>query len=261
MQVIDLTDEHKELYFLCLEDWSDEIREAGDHKACWYEKMKDKGLGVKLALDDRGEVGGMIQYVPVEYSPADGQDLYFISCTWVHGYKKGRGNFQKRGMGKALLCAAEEDVRQRGAKGIAAWGAALPFWMKASWYKKQGYRKADSLKGAVLLWKSFTDDAQPPKWIRPKQKPKAGSDKVLVTAFYNGVCPAQNMVLERAKRAASTFGEQVEFQEICTFDRQVFLEWGIFDGLFINGKALRTGPPPSYRKIHRAIEKQVKKKR
>ncbi|MFH1943290.1 MAG: hypothetical protein ABIL68_14405 [bacterium] len=67
MKIIDLKDEHKKSYFLCLEDWSDEIKEAGDHKACWYEKMKDKGLCVKLAQDDNGNVGGMIQYMPIQY--------------------------------------------------------------------------------------------------------------------------------------------------------------------------------------------------
>ena len=97
MKIIDLGKENEDLYFKCLEDWSDDMKEAGGHKACWYEKMKDKGLGVKLALDDAGEVGGMIQYLPIDYSPAEGVDLYFIPRIWVHGYKKGRGNFQKKG--------------------------------------------------------------------------------------------------------------------------------------------------------------------
>ena len=68
MNIIDLADKHNQLYFACLEDWSDEMKEAGNHKELWYHKMKDKGLGVKLALDDNGEVGGMIQYVPIDYS-------------------------------------------------------------------------------------------------------------------------------------------------------------------------------------------------
>ena len=71
MKIIVLTEEHKKLYFVCLEDWSDEIKEAGDHKENWYIKMKDKGLCVKLALDDNGEVGGMIQYVPIEWGISD----------------------------------------------------------------------------------------------------------------------------------------------------------------------------------------------
>jgi hypothetical protein len=91
MQIVDLKHEYKPLYFACLEDWSDEIRETGDHKARWYEKMKERGLGVKLALDSKGVVGGMIQYVPIEVSPgAEGKDLYFVLCIWVHGHKTRR---------------------------------------------------------------------------------------------------------------------------------------------------------------------------
>jgi len=259
MKIIDLTEEHKQLYFECLEDWSDEIKEAGDHKACWYEKMKDKGLGVKLAKDDQDKIGGMIQYIPIEYSPAEGQNLYFIPCIWVHGYKKGRGNFQKKGMGKALLRAAEEDVQIRGTKGLVAWGVSMPFWMRASWYKKQGYKKVDNLKGAVLLWKPFADDAVPPRWVKPKKKPQGETGKVIVTTFHNGSCPAQGVVYERTKRAVSEFEDNVEFRGIDTSDRMVFLEWGIYNGLFINNKQVRTGPPPSYKKIRKKIAKQVKK--
>ena len=111
IEIIDLPTEYERLYFVCLEDWSEEMKEAGNHKELWYNEMKDKGLRVKLALDDNGEVGGMIQYIPIEHSFAQGSDLYFINCIWVHGYKKGRGNFQKKGLGKALLQAAENDVK------------------------------------------------------------------------------------------------------------------------------------------------------
>ena len=259
MQIIELNKENEESYFHCLEDWSDEMKEAGDHKACWYNDMKDKGLGVKLATDDNGVVGGMIQYIPVEYAPVIGNDAYFISCIWVHGYKKGRGNFQKKGMGKALLQAAEANVRAKGANALIAWGISLPFWMKASWYKKQGYSKVDSMKGAVLLWKPFIDNAEPPKWIRRKKKPQPEAGKVIVTAFLNGVCPAQSIVFERAKRASAEFGDKVEFRGIRTTDRDVFLEWGIYDGLYIDDKEVRTGPPPSYNKIMKKIAKKVKK--
>ncbi len=163
MKIIDLNEEYKSLYFVCLEDWSDEMKEAGNHKELWYNEMQGKGLRVKLALDADDRVGGMIEYMPIEYSFAEGSGLYFVNCIWVHGHKKGRGNFQKRGMGKALLHAAEEDVKRLGSQGLVAWGISMPFWMKASWYKKQGYVKVDAEKGMVLLWKPFTAEASPPK--------------------------------------------------------------------------------------------------
>jgi hypothetical protein len=185
MKVVDLSEKHEQLYFVCLEDWSEEIKEAGEHKANWYHKMKDKGLRVKLALDGSGEVGGMIQYVPIEHSFAE------------------------------------------------------------------GYKKADNQNMAVLLWKPFSGDASPPKWIREKKKPQKVPGEVTVTAFLNGWCPAQNMVFERAKRAAAEFGDNVKFRDINTFDREVFAEWGIADALFIDDKQVRTGPPPSSKKIKR----------
>lgn len=259
MKVIDLGPEHYDTYFNCLEDWSDEMKEAGNHKACWYHKFKAKGLRVKLALNDNGTVTGMIQYLPIEASVLDGKGLYFVLCIWVHGYKHGIGNFQGKGIGTALLDAAENDAKSLGAKGMAAWGLWLPFWMKASWYKKRGYIKADRDSMRLLVWKPFTHDATQPHWIRSKKAIPTHPGKVTVTAFINGWCPAQNMVYERAKRASAEFGDPVIFECIDTSDRDVFLQWGISDGIFIDGKALSFGPPLSYEKIVKKIAKKVKK--
>lgn len=258
MEIVDLGKENEQDFFLCLEDWSSDLREAGSHKADWYERNRDR-VRVKLALDDQGTVGGMIQYMPIEDSFAEGSDLYMIYCIWVHGSKKGRGNFQKRGMGRALVEAAEQDARERGVKGIAAWGISMPFFMKASWFKKRGFKPVDRQGISVLLWKPFTQEAVPPQFIKRKRKPELIAGRVSVTAFINGWCPAQNMVYERAKRAAGEFGNAVEFHGIDTSDREIFLEWGIYDGLFIDGKEVRTGPPPPYEKIERLIRKRVKR--
>jgi len=62
---------------------------------------------------------------------ADGRTLLYFSTTYYN---------QGRGIGSALLEAAENDARELGAKGMAAWGLWLPFWMKASWFKKHGYK-------------------------------------------------------------------------------------------------------------------------
>ena len=258
MDIIDLSEKYIPTYLVCLEDWSDEMKEAGDHKRQWYNEMKNKGLGVKVARENE-QIVGMIQYLPIEYSFAQGQDLYLITCIWVHGYKEGVGNFQKRGIGKALIKAAEQDIKTKGAKGVVAWGISLPFWMKAKWFKKQGYSKIDKQGMQSLLWKPFTEDVIPPKWIKKKKKPGKTQGKVNVTAFINGWCPAQNIVFERAKKASKEFGDKVVFEEINTINREIFLEWGISDGLFIDGKEVRTGPPPSYEKIKKLIAKSVKR--
>ena len=135
----------------------------------------------------------------------------------------------------------------------------MPFWMKASWFKKQGYKKVDKNGMAVLLFKPFKENFTTPKWIKEKKKPGKITGKVSVTVFINGWCPAQNLVYERTKRAVKEYGDLIVFNEVNTFDRAALEEWGISDGLFIDGKQIRTGPPPSYEKIKRKIEKRVKR--
>ncbi len=260
MEIIDLRPEHHALFARCLEDWSDEAEEGAPRREAWIAKMLDRGLRAKLAADDGGRIGGMIQYAPIEHAMADGHGLYFVHCVWVHGHKQGRGNFQHRGMGRALLAAAEDDARAHGAQGMAAWGLWLPFWMRASWFKKHGYAKADRQGMAVLLWKPFDREAQPPKWYPPARRPlPATPGKVNVVSFTNGWCMAQNVIRERAGRAAAEFGDAVAFHEIDTFTPAATAEWGRSDGLFIDGKEVRSGPPPKYETIRRLIEKRVKK--
>jgi len=259
MNIIDLNEGHESTWLNCLEDWSDEMKESGNGKKNWYSRYKDKGLRVKLALE-KEQVIGMIQYIPIEHSHVKGESLYFIYCIWVHGHKQGIGNHQHRGTGKALLQAAESDVRNLGAKGIAAWGLAMPIWMKSSWYRKQGYRVADRDGIAHLVWKPFTTEAKKPQWIKMVKKPEYRKDRVVVTAFRNGWCQVQNINCERAKKAASQFGSRVHYREIDTTEKTALEEWGISDGIFLDNKLISTGPPLTIEKIEKQINRQLRRK-
>lgn len=259
MKIIDLDQRNKPAYFHCLEEWSPDMQESGDRKSCWHQIMKDKGLRVKLAVDDDNNTVGMIQYVPIEHSHVTGKNLYFIYCIWVHGHKQGVGNCQKNGIGTLLLETAEQDALSSGASGMAAWGLAIPVWMKASWFKKHGYIKSDRDGLAVLLWKPFSDNADAPGWLKQKIKPDLIQGKVTVTSFTSGWCPAQNITHERAKRASETFGGRVVFREIDTLDPENLHRWGIADGVFIDGKPVGMGPPPSFEKISKMITKSLKR--
>jgi len=259
IRVVDLAPEHEPSYFVCLEDWPGaDLAEAGDHKARWYERARHRGLRVKLAVDDDGSIGGMIQYLPIEQAPATGRGLHFVLCIWVHGHPQGRGDRRGRGMGTALLEAAETDARALGSKGMAAWGLALPVWMRASWFRRHGYRKADRKGLAALLWKPFAADAVAPRWLAETGKrPEPVPGKVAITACLNGWCPAQNLAFERARRAAAPHGEKVELRLVDTSDRATLEAWGASDALFVDGRQVRTGPPPSKEKLARLIGKRV----
>ena len=261
MDIINLGEQEKQTYFSCLQDYSEDMLQASYVKEKWYNKMKDKGLRVKLARHESGAIAGMVQYFPIEYSWVNGKDLYFIGCIWVKGGKNGHFNFQNQGMGKALLHAAEEDAKALGAKGMVAWGTSLPVWLKAKWFKKQGYKPVDKkgFLGDVLLWKTFTDDAEAPEWIEQKKKPEKQEGKVKVTCISNGWCPAMNLSSIRAKEVAEEFGDDVVLEEVNTLDRDNMEDWGITDVLYIDGQKISTGPPPTKEKLRKKIAGKVQK--
>jgi len=259
MKIIDMTHETESQYFCCLEDWSEDFKDAGDCKQRWYNLMKDKGLKVKFVLDEKDIIGGMIQYLPVEHSIFEGVNLYVVLCIWVHGHKQGRGDYRKRGMGTALLKTAEEDARQLGADGLVTWGLIIPVFMRASWFRNKGYKVVDKSGIMRLLWKPFNEKAVPPKFRKSVKKPAKGEGKVNVTLFRTGWCQSMNITCERAKRASLDFPGKINLQEFYTSDQEVLKEWGITDALFLDDKEVMTGPPLSYDKIRKKIERRVNK--
>ena len=159
-----------------------------------------------------------------------------------------------------MLEAAEADARALGAKGMAAWGLALPVWMRASWFKKHGYRKAERSGISTLVWKPFVEDAEPPHWLsRTEKRPELVPGKVVVTACMSGWCLAQAISFERAQSVAAELGDDVIVKRVDTKDRATLLDWGESDTLWVDEKRINTGPPPSRNKLRRVIRRRVRR--
>jgi GNAT superfamily N-acetyltransferase len=260
MKIVDTSEKYFPTFACCFEEWSDEMVEAQKLRKEWYEYMKQRGMNAKIAIDDDGAVAGMIQYYPAEYSFVEGEEIYLIACIWVYGYKdKGIGFRQKKGMGKALLEAAEEDMKQKGAKAIAAWGLSQPFWMPSAFYKHFGYETAGSIGIQELVWKPLTKDVNPPKWRHVKKKPEKVPGKVTITAFLNGWCTAGLVGFNNFQKAAAEFGDEVEFKIIRTIEPEVIAEWGITDAIYIDDEEINLGPPPSYEDTVKMIRERLEK--
>ena len=91
------------------------------------------------------------------------------------------------------------------------------------------------------------------------RKPPRIADKVAVTAFINGWCPANNIVYERAKRVAEELGTDVVFESVHTTEQSAMITCGYSDCVFVDGKTVQKGPPPSYDRIYKIMAKRVKK--
>jgi N-acetylglutamate synthase-like GNAT family acetyltransferase len=258
MKIINITEQLEPQYFVCLEEWNKELAEVKAIKEKWYREMKEKGLKVRIALMDNNVTGGMIEYMPVEYSCVEGSRLYIINCIWVHGYEgKGYGNMQGRGIGTALLQSAEQDVKAMGMDGMAAWGISEKMWMNAPWFQKYGYEKVDQIDWFVLLWKPFHKDAVPPVWRKGEFTQVQVAGKVKVTAFFSGQCCSENSVYYSAKKAAREFGDKVIFEEIDMSKEENRKKYGFGWRLYINNENLFTAYPPSYQQIKVKIKEHL----
>jgi GNAT superfamily N-acetyltransferase len=251
MEVVDLEPEHEDLFLCCLKPYDAEFATGVRRKVRWYESFRGHGLGAKMAIDDDGQVAGMIQYVPVEHAPhvEGAEGVWVILCIWVHGYPQGVGDRRGRGLGPALLTAAEEDMAARGALGIAAWGITQPVWMNVPWFESNGYRRVEDRGWYALAFKPLEEGIAAPRWVQERKRPKAIPGKVRVSAFEPQWCPAGNLILEWARAASDEMGDLVVFEEFDTSDPRVAAEWGISTGLFVDGEEMAIRGDETYQKV------------
>ena len=243
MRVEDLSEETEGTFFRCLHDERPDDPEVLAIRRRWYDEFSGKGFGAKVLINDSGEVAGLVQYMPVEHSHYLGRDLLAILCMWVHGYDHHIGNQQGQGFGRALLSAVEEEARAAGFKGVAVWGKDFPYWNPVSFYEHMGYTRVDRDGMDVLVWKPFTPDAEPPKLLRQTGKAVPGEEKVNVVSLFTGWCGGVDFSL-LAREAVEGLGDRVDFTEVDTSIRENMLEWGVSDGILLDGKPYRQDGPP-----------------
>ncbi|NOQ53836.1 MAG: hypothetical protein GQ558_04430 [Thermoplasmata archaeon] len=259
VEIVDLGPEHEDVYLSCLKPEDAVFAEGVPMKRDWYRRSRDGGVRVKLAIDDDGAVAGMVQYVPRPLAPfvVGDDDIWVIHCIWVHVYESGIGNRGGRGMGPALLRAAEEDMRQRGARGVAAWGLTIPEWMNVPWFEGQGYSRVDVQGVMGLAFKAFDPDVDDPRWLRETKRPEPIPGKVRVSSFVIGWCTSGNLNHEWARRAARELGDDVVFETYDTSDPEVVREWGISTGIYVDGEEYAVDGSETYVRFRDLIRSRM----
>lgn len=223
-------------FLKCLKVWTGSNTAR---KEKWMDFIGDN-LNVIMKKEEDDYVG-MIQYVPIEYSIAEGRNMYFIQCIWVNGYEEAFGPKQRKGYGTELLRKAIEDARSKGADAIVAWTYKDDDWLPASWYERQGFRLIDTELHYELLWMPFRD-VEPPKLVRRMPFPEF--TKPTVSLFVNGWCTSSNKLHDIALGIAREYGDRIDIKEYDTTDREVFMKYGIMDGIFVNsGEIIYLGKP------------------
>ncbi|MHA1677144.1 MAG: GNAT family N-acetyltransferase [Promethearchaeota archaeon] len=215
-----------------------EYEESGIRRISWLRKMEQKGLVVKVALIN-GIHAGFIYLMPIEINPwgIEGKELMFFPCLVSHS------KFSRKGIGKSLIKAAEEETIKRGKKGLATVGYFWDFWfMPASFFTKLGFIVAERIKEEAILCKLFDDNVALPHFRTEKYKFKEVKGKVVIDLFWNKFCLTSDVEAQRVREVVSEFGENVILNEYESTNLEIMNKYGISRKIYVNGTAMEIGP-------------------
>jgi GNAT superfamily N-acetyltransferase len=233
---------------------SEEIDACSRRRLAWFHKLYDQGLRVKVALVE-GQPAAFLYVMPIEISPWGpvGRDLLIISCLYVPQKVGGRG------IGQALVAAAEEEARRQGKKGLVTIGFDHDFWfMPASFFRAHGFTEARRHGNEVILWKTFAPEAQPPQFLEPHYAFQPVPGKVAIDLFWNTFCGTSDIEAERVRQVARKFGERVVLREYPADDRETLLRTQLARAIYVNGKEIGWGYEAPKEGIREAIAQALK---
>lgn len=133
--------------------------------------------------------------------------------------------------------------------------------MRYTWFKRQGYEVADKRLNRVLVWKSLSDDAQAPTWLRGDVPTYSSPDLPVITVYVSGQCLIMNHRFLQLRQIAAEFGVEVKFNGVATLDKQAMRRCCTMDASFIDGESLPDCEILSDDLVRKLIRKALKKRR
>jgi GNAT superfamily N-acetyltransferase len=234
---------------------SKEIDAASQQRLAWMKAAEQLGLEIRVAFLDKDPVG-FAYVMPIEISPWGpiGTDLAVLPCLWVLPEHKGNG------AGGALVSAAAGVAEERGYGGIVAIGFYHDFWfMPARFFEALGFTKAAERDEQAILWKTFNDAAEAPRFLRRKFVFKPVKGKVIVDLFYNTFCLTSAVEAGRVREVAGEYGDSVILNEHSADDHETLMRYEIPRAIYVNGKEIGWGYEAPKDGIREAISEALRK--
>ena len=257
MQLSEIDENTEDTFFRCLHDEIPADPRVMAMRREWRAMYRPKGHRAKVLTDHHGQVVGLTNYIPVEHSPYEGENLMAILCMWIHGYDHLVGNQQSKGYGRFMLGEIEDDARNAEFDGVTVWAKDYAAWNPVSFYEHMGYERADQSGLDVLVWKRFNDRAKPPRFLkhhRPPAQEDAGST-VHVVSIANGWCGGGCQQCVMVRDAVAELGNQATLIDVYAHDKTDMRARGeSIDVVYVDGEPFRPdGPPASKSEFQQAL--------
>jgi GNAT superfamily N-acetyltransferase len=258
MELVEIDETTEDTFFRCLHDERPADPRVMEMRRSWRAEYAPTGHRAKVLKDDTGQVVGLTNYIPVEHSPYEGENLMAILCMWIHGYDHLVGNQQARGYGRFMLGEIEADARRSGCDGLVVWGKDYDEWNPVSFYEHMGFVRVEAHGLDVLAWKPFNDRARSPAFLKKKaisaaRRPDDG--RVQLTSFSNGWCGGGCEQCVMARDAAAGLEERIDLVEVYAHEKTDMRVRGeSIDALYIDGEPFRPdGPPATTSELRRLL--------
>lgn len=217
----------------------------------WFAKSLGKYIEGFHLLDENGDVIGHIYWASgtqalVPYEIEDG--AAYIYCDWVQRRHRGKGGMH------LLFQEFVGFLRSQGYKGILVDGTEIEGYMHYSHFVKRGFQVLRQSDGGKLLYYPLSQDSVVVKPIAARVA-KEGKAEVEILVIGSRFCPVGASAVLAIRKVAQEFGERVSIKEVPA-SRETIAQYGVADGIFVNGKAKFFGPV-SESQVRKVIEEEL----
>lgn len=217
----------------------------------WFADNLGKYIDGFHLVDENGNVIGHIYWASsshaiVPYEIEDG--LAYIYCDWVQQHHRGKGGMH------LLFQEFVGFLRSQGYKGILVAGTEFEGYKYYRHFLKRGFQVLQESNGGKLLYYPLSQASVVAKPITAHvaKESVAGVEVLVIGSRF---CSVAASVVLAVRKVAQELGERVAIKEIPA-GREVIAQYGVANGIFINGKAKFFGPV-SESQVRKAIEEEL----
>lgn len=217
----------------------------------WFAKNLGKYIEGFHLLDENGNGIGHIYWASSTQALAPyeiEEGVAYIYCDWVQHRHRGKGGMH------LLFQEFVGFLRSQGYKGILVDGTEIEGYMHNSHFLKRGFQVLRQSDGGMLLYYPLSQASVVVKPIVARVA-KEGNAEVEILVIGSHFCPVGASAVLAVRKVAQEFGERVSLKEIPA-SREAIAQYGVADGIFVNGKARFFGPV-SEGQVRKAIEGEL----
>ncbi len=218
-----------------------EFAQAAVMRRTWLEREYRTGnIMIKVAIDEKGHPLGFVHLVPIEspISAMMGEDLWIIPCLTID-FQCVYQNIHGSGVGRALIQASEEWVKQVGGKGLAVYAFSGDMWfMPAAFFQKVGFTCISSTSN---IWVKKWANVKDPCPLAEKYDYRPIHGKIVIDYFWSPFCLTTCEEVLNVRDVASEFHDQAVLREYRSDNADTLKKFGLIRALFINGKRVNWG--------------------